>query len=61
MSLPGSYICPHCGVTVVFNPRPILRSAKAPYDASREFYQFGSVALNLLTSSIWVSSARKMN
>lgn len=45
MSLPGSYICPHCGVTVVFNPRPILRSAKAPYDASREFYQFGSVAL----------------
>lgn len=45
MSLPGSYICPHCGVTVVFNPRPILRSAKAPYDASREFYQFGSVSL----------------
>lgn len=45
MSLPNSYVCPHCGVTVVFNPRPILRSAKAPYDASREFYQFGSVSL----------------
>ena len=34
MSLPGSYICPHCGVTVVFNPRPILKSAKPPYDAA---------------------------
>ena len=45
MSLPNSYVCPHCGVAVAFAARPILKRPRPPYDALSEYYRYSSVAL----------------